>query len=76
MPACFCPSCCDDPAATYTEAYRAECEAAMVAEMTSRDERRRYLAMVRMQRGAVAARELRDQSVAKWGELKAHRASV
>lgn len=42
--ACRCEQCCpENPAPTYTEAFRHECEARYVARLPSNDQRRDYL---------------------------------
>lgn len=58
--ACRCESCTDDPAPTYTERYRHECEVQEVASMPSNEARREYLALVEKKRGINAATRLRE----------------
>lgn len=54
---CLCPRCSDQPAPTYTEAWRKECEARYVLGM-GKDQRRSYYAGVSKFRGLPAMREL------------------
>ena len=55
--ACLCPMCTPVPAPTYLEAWRAQCEARMVAAMP--EGRTAYLAGVEKSRGEQASAELR-----------------
>jgi hypothetical protein len=54
---CLCPRCSDQPAPTYIEAWRKECEARYVLHM-GKDQRRAYYAGVSKFRGLPAMREL------------------
>lgn len=58
---CQCPACSPDPAPTYTEQYRHECEVRMVSAMPTRERRIAYLLGpkgVKEQRGQDAARRI------------------
>jgi hypothetical protein len=54
MTACFCPSCCSDPAPTYLESFRHSCEVRAVAGLADIEARRVYLDKVRKARGEAA----------------------
>lgn len=54
---CLCPRCSEQPAPTYTEAWRRECEARYVLGM-GKDQRRSYYACVGKFRGLPASRQL------------------
>lgn len=54
---CLCPHCSDPPAPTYTEAFRAACEARYVLRM-GKVQRQAYYVGVRKSRGLPAARQL------------------
>lgn len=66
MTACLCPACADDPAPTYTEAYRLQCEVNWVLAMKDKPTRRAYMAMVAGKRGEAAANVLSDALVRAW----------
>jgi hypothetical protein len=57
MTACCCADCSPDPAATYSEKHRRECEQRMVAAMSPR-RRVTYINGVRNKRGLGAAEAL------------------
>lgn len=61
MTSCRCESCRpDDPAPTYTRAWRAECEARTVLAIPTLEERREYLAKVAEKRGTAGRQQLED----------------
>lgn len=64
---CMCPQCTPNPAPTYTEAWRMECEARYIAQLTTDEERRVYLNLVRTARGDISAEALRTLA---WKEMK------
>ena len=51
---------------SWSEAWRAECEARAVCRMTTLNERRQYLALVQQKRGERVAAELRDLVAKVW----------
>ena len=55
---CRCEQCTDDPAPTWTEAWRLECEARAVLKMPTREARRDYLASIEKLRGAPGRQRL------------------
>ena len=59
MNACRCPTCSSTPLPTYTEAFRAACEARSVAAMQTHEQRTDYLEDVAKRRGADHAKRLR-----------------
>lgn len=58
---CLCPQCTENPAPSYTDSWRQECEARYVAALSTDKERSLYLADVALSRGATAASTLRKQ---------------
>lgn len=64
---CLCPSCRpQDPAPTYTEAYRHECEVRYVVSLGTQEDRRKYLAGVAKRRGLEAMSTLRNDAIRLW----------
>jgi hypothetical protein len=64
---CRCEMCRpDDPAPTYTEAFRHECEARYVAALPSNDRRSEFLAEVLKARGDIEYYRLRS---AAWNQM-------
>ena len=59
---CRCPSCCADPAPTYTEQHRLECEARFVCSLLDGARQSAYLELVAKRRGR-GARDALDVSV-------------
>ncbi len=57
---CLCPACADEPAFTYTEQHRHECESRYVAALPSESRRAGYLMGVERHRGTGAAQALRE----------------
>lgn len=55
----MCPMCHVEPSFTYTEAYRAECEAQYVADLKNNLVRNAYVDMVAVKRGRPSADQLR-----------------
>lgn len=51
---------------SYSEAWRAECEARHVLRMGAKEERQAYLALVDEKRGTAAAERLRDLVMKIW----------
>lgn len=68
MTACFCPACARAPAPTYTEGYRAACEARMVVGIRGVDGRRAYLELVEKKRGAASRERLEADVLREWGK--------
>lgn len=63
MAKCRCEVCCpDNPAPTYTEQFRHECEVRAVVAMASNARRRSYLEKVEKRRGAAAADRIRTEA--------------
>jgi len=74
MTTCLCPSCCDAPAPTYTEEFKAECFmrsiVADVMSMPSLESRRAAIALYGKKRGADAQRELERAVEAEWAKTR------
>lgn len=60
MSECRCSACSPTPAPTYTEAFRFDCEVRHLANLPTRDDRKRYLRHVAIQRGGEASGKLID----------------
>ena len=70
MTPCRCERCCpDNPAPTYTEAYRLECQARSVAAMPSLEARRAYLDRWYQRHGKDSTERLKD-AVARVFEIR------
>ncbi|MHA6905389.1 DUF7696 family protein [Ralstonia syzygii subsp. celebesensis] len=63
---CRCPSCCADPAPTYTEQHRLECEARHVCNLPDRERRLAYLEVVAKRRGQEARDALAAEVHRQW----------
>ena len=71
MTACRCEACCPaDPAPTYTEAYRHQCEARHLAALPKDSQRAAHLDAVEKKAGKVAANALRREV---WAIMRGNR---